>query len=541
MNSLPDSCRPTSAHHAWLTAATVLMFTAWLTDSASAEAPPSDLPNIVLILADDLGYGDLGCYNPQSKVATPHLDRLAAQGMRFTDAHSPSTVCTPSRYSLLTGRMCFRTGYRGVFSGVGGPALIEAERLTLPEMLRQQGYTTACIGKWHIGMTFLTRDGQPAYSAKVSPDQPKDWRDGGPALERVRLVDFSAPVSDGPIHRGFDRFFGTACCPTTDWLYAFIDQDRVPVPPQSQLDQSHLPRHPYSYDNRRGLTAPDFDLEEVDLVFLRKSQEFLRQHVVKQPSKPFFLFHSMQAVHLPSFPADQFKGMTSAGPHGDFIHEMDHIVGELLSTLDDLDVAGNTLVLFGSDNGPEVTSVVHMRADHQHDGARPWRGVKRDQWEGGHRTPLIVRWPNRVPATSICRQMVSLTDIMATCAAITGAELPNDAAEDSFSLLPLLQNDHQEPVREYLLSQTISLALAIRKGPWKLLDHRGSGGNNYSRAPLLQYALPDTEPTAPGQLYNLDDDPGETTNLYAARPRIAAELKAKLEEFKANGRSAPLR
>ncbi|MBT8445154.1 MAG: arylsulfatase, partial [Gammaproteobacteria bacterium] len=341
------------------------------------------LPNILLILADDLGYGDVGCYNDACKVPTPNLDRLAQQGMRFTDAHSPSTVCTPTRYSVLTGRMAFRTGLRGVFTGAGGPCLIEEGRLTLPQMLREKGYSTGCFGKWHIGLTFFDKGGKPILKS---------------GRQHVERIDYSKAIPDGPIHRGFDRFFGTACCPTTDWLYAFIDGDRIPVPPTGVLDKKSLPKHPYSRDNRRGFIAEGFDLEEVDLVFLKKSQEFLRSHVAKRPDEPFFLFHSMQAVHLPSFPSDRFKGKTKAGPHGDFLFEMDFVVGELMKTLQELKVAKDTLVIFTSDNGPEVTTVIHMRKDHAHDGARPWRGMKRDQWEGGHRVPLIVRWPSIVEA-----------------------------------------------------------------------------------------------------------------------------------------------
>ena len=207
----------------------------------AAAAALASRPNIVVILADDLGYGDLGCYNSASKVPTPNLDRLAQQGLRFTDAHSPSTVCTPSRYSLMTGRMCFRTGYRGgVFTGVGGPSLIEKERLTLPGMLRDQGYATACVGKWHIGLTFPTKDGTPVHAATV-----EGANGGAKELARVQLVDFTKPITDGPVHRGFDYFFGTACCPTTDWLYAYIENDRVPVPPTGRIDASNLPKHAY--------------------------------------------------------------------------------------------------------------------------------------------------------------------------------------------------------------------------------------------------------------------------------------------------------
>jgi len=491
----------------------------------SAAADRRKLPNIVLILTDDLGYGDVACYNAESKVPTPHMDRLAAQGMRFTDAHSASTVCTPTRYSVLTGRMAFRTGFRGVFTGVGGPNMIEKGRLTLPQMLREKGYTTACMGKWHVGLTFLDKDGKRVTKGGVAG---------------VRQVDFTRPIPDSPIRRGFDRFYGTACCPTTDWLYAYIDGDRVPVPPTQLLDRGPFPKHPYSRDNRRGMIAPGFDLEEVDLVFLAKSKQFIEEHIRKHPDRPFFLYHCTQAVHLPSFPAGKFKGKTKAGPHGDFIFMLDAVVGELMATLDRAGVADNTLVIFASDNGPEVTSVVNMRKDHQHDGARPWRGMKRDQWEGGHRTPFIVRWPGKVKAGSTSDQMIGLTDIMATCAAVVGAKLPDDAAEDSFNLLPvLLGKQGDKPVREYLLQQTISLALAIRHGKWKYLDHKGSGGNNYGRGHLKKFDLPDGCPDAPGQLYDLDVDPGETTNLYDKHPEIVKQLKAKLEEFKKSGRSRP--
>lgn len=492
-----------------------------------AHAGAAAKPNILLILADDLGYGDVRCYNDQSKVATPHLDRLAREGMRFTDAHSPSTVCTPTRYSLMTGQMAFRVPRGGtVFTGVGGPSLIAPGRLTLPAMLRARGYATAAVGKWHVGWTFFDKEGQPVR---------------GNGIEAVRRVDFSKRIEGGPVDHGFEKFFGTACCPTTDWLYAFIENDRVPVPPTALIDKSKLPKHAYANDCRAGLIAPDFPMEEVDLVFLKKSREFLEQHVREKPGKPFFLFHSAQAVHLPSFAAPQFKGASKAGPHGDFIHQLDWVVGELMTTLEKLGVAENTLVIFTSDNGPEVASIIHMRADHAHDGARPWRGIKRDNWEGGHRVPLLVRWPGQVRPGTTSAQLTSLTDVMATVAAIIGAKLPNDAAEDSFNLLPALRGEAKGPIRPYLLTQAFRGAqtLAIRRGPWKYLDHPGSGGNRYDQGELQRYALSDAAPVAPVALYNLDTDPGETRNLHADRPDIVMELKALLEESKASGRSAP--
>lgn len=486
-------------------------------------------PNILLILADDLGYGDVQCYNPKSNIPTPHCNRLAEEGMLFTDAHSPSTVCTPTRYSILTGRMAFRLNYKGVFTGVGGPCLITPDRLTLPGMLREIGYETAMFGKWHIGITAFDKEGKAIHQN---------------GLDAVRRIDYSKRLRGGPTDRGFDHFFGTVSCPTTDWLYAYIDGDRIPVPPTQIINRESLPQHPYSRDNRPGMIAPNFDLEEVDMVFLEKSLRFLDLHKKEKPEKPFFLFHSLQAVHLPSFPGKHFKGKTDSGPHGDFIFEFDHVVGALLDKLDELDLADNTLVLVTSDNGPEVPTVINMRKTHDHDGARPWRGVKRDNWEGGHRVPMFVRWPGRVQAGSISKQTVCQTDLMATCAALVGYDLPNDAAEDSVDLSQVLLGKEDKPVRSFTLHQTISLALAIRQGNWKYLDHKGSGGSNYSRDGqwgLKQYALPEYAPDAPGQLYNLKEDPGETNNLYFKKPKIRNRLEAKLEEFIKTGRSTPIR
>lgn len=485
------------------------------------------MPNIVLILADDLGYGDVGCYNPNAKVPTPNIDKLAGEGMRFTDAHSPATVCTPSRYSLMTGQMAFRVARGGtVFQGAGGPSLIQTGRLTLPAMLKAKGYATAAIGKWHIGLTLRDASGEAIH---------------GDRLEDVRRIDFSRRVEGGPLDHGFDRFFGTACCPTTDWLYAFIDGDRIPEPPVRLLDKALLPRHLYANDCRPGMIAPDFDMEEVDMIFLKKSREFIAQHQRAKPKQPFFLYHATQAVHLPSFAGRAFRGSTRAGPHGDFIFQFDHLVGELMKTLDQQGLTQDTLVILSSDNGPETTAVVHMRADHDHDGAKPWRGMKRDSWEGGHRVPLIIRWPARVKAGSQSDQLASLTDIMATVADIIDTPLPHDAAEDSFNLLPVLESDATAPTRPYLLTQAFGgiRSLSIRRGNWKYIDHRGSGGNNYSRADLKPLARPESDPDAPGQLYDLSKDPGETTNLYSKHPEIVKELRSLLEETKKSGRSRP--
>lgn len=491
-------------------------------------------PNILIILTDDLGYGDVSCYNPGSKVATPNLDALAEQGLRFTDAHSAATVCTPTRFSLMTGALCMRLGRSPVFTGVGGPCLIDDQRLTLPEMLREKGYATAMFGKWHIGITAYDSKGQPIHK-------------GG--LEAVRRIDYSRPFRGGPIDHGFDTFYGTACCPTTDWLYAYIEDDRVPVPPVDVIDKSPYPDNPYTQDFRPGLAAPNFDAAEVDMVFLDKSKAFIKEHAAGKPDQPFFLLHSMQAVHLPSIPARRFHGKTDAGPHGDFIHQMDWVVGQLMQTLQDQGLADDTLVVFCSDNGPEVPTVLNMRKTHGHDGARPWRGVKRDGWEGGHRTPWIVRWPGRVPAGATTDELVSTTDLMATCAALVGYELPSDSAEDSFDI-PVMRggqpNADGKHARPYLLQQTHwAQKMSIQAGKWKYMDYQGSGGNNYDRDrpgwSMKPYKLEDTDPDAPGQLYDLESDPGETTNLYSKQPDVVARLKGLLDAAIEGGRSAPER
>jgi arylsulfatase A-like enzyme len=501
----------------------------WLLLGAASVGRAATLPNIVIILADDLGYGDVGIYNSKAAFATPNLDKLARAGIRFTDAHSPSTICSPTRYSLQTGRMAFRTGRpSGAFEGPGGPSLIEPSRLTIAGMLQKRGYTTALYGKWHVGLTWVDSDGQ---------------RIQGQNLAATRRIDFkrSMPLPDGPVNRGYDYFFGTPNCPTTDPLYVYIDQDRVPVPATDLLDKSTLPDHDFAWDNDVGMVAPGYVFEGTDQLFLDKAVGFVRNHRKYSPDRPFFLVLATQAAHAPSFPSPKFKGRTAAGPHGDFIFELDAIVGKLLGVLADLGLEQNTLVMFSSDNGPEVRTTTLMRTLYRHDGARPWRGVKRDGWEGGHRVPFIARWPGRIAPGRVSAQTMTLTDVMATVASVVGVALPDDAAEDSYDMLPVLLGSQPEAilVRPYTLTQSFRGQLQIRRGPWKYLDHKGSGGNDYAANTDLQpYQLPERVLDAPGQLYNLDDDPGETRNLYNDRPDIVKELQALLAETKASGRSA---
>ncbi len=482
-------------------------------------------PNVIVILADDLGYGDVACYNAESKILTPNLDKLARQGRRFTDAHSPSTVCTPSRYGLLTGRLCFRTGSTGVLTGVDGP-LIEPGRMTLAQLFREHGYRTACIGKWHLGMTFFDQAGQP-----VRP------RGGG--IEKVKQVDWTKPIEQGPRATGFDYFFGTACCPTTDWLYAYLENERVTSVPTAVV--SPTTRHWLEYEHfRTGLKSEDFDFRQVDKVFLEKSIGFIERHV-QETQEPFFLYHATQTAHLPALPAPEFVGRTAAGPLGDFIFQFDAIVGEFMNCLDRLGIAENTLLIVTSDNGPEIITP-RVRAQFGHDSARPWRGLKRDNWEGGHRVPFIARWTGTIPAASQSDQTICHTDLLATCAAMLKHPLEADMAEDSFNFWPALvtTESEQTTIRRFTLHHTMNNSLAIRSGDWKLLAHKGSGGNDYDSEVLRSLALPERQPEAPFQLYNLASDPGETTNRYFDQSELANSLYQQLRQFRQSGRTRPV-
>ncbi len=393
---------------------------------ATPEAAAASLPNIVIVYADDLGYGDLSCYNPQAAYRTPNIDRLAREGVRFTDAHSPCTICSPSRYGLYTGNLVCRTGRRPVaFEGPGGPSYIRPDELTIGAMLRSKGYRTAVFGKWHVGLTWFDARGRRLKGG---------FRD-------ALLIDYekSTPLIDGPNARGFDVSFVTPNCPTTDPLYVYIENGRVPVPASRRHRRETLPNPggKWRWDNDEGWMAPGYRFVDADLLFFEKTERFIRDHDRRFPDRPFFVVLSTQISHAPVLPAPEFQGITEAGPRGDFVRELDELVGRLMGLLRELQLDRHTLVVFHSDNGPETMHTVWMRQDHGHDPAGGWRGMKRDGWEGGHRVPLIVWWPEVVPGGRVSSQMTNTTDLMATVASIVGYRLPDDAAVDSFDMLPV--------------------------------------------------------------------------------------------------------
>jgi arylsulfatase A len=481
-------------------------------------------PNIIFIMADDMGYGDMTCYNPSSRIPTPHMDRLAAQGIRFTDAHSPSAVCSPTRYGILTGRYCWRTWLkRGVVGGYT-PPLIEPDRVTVASFLKQQGYRTGCFGKWHLGLGWTRQNGFTPTWKDAEKMWRGSWQDGDP--EKGMNVDFSKPVQGGPKDIGFDEAYFTAACSTIDGPFAYIHNSRtvgIPDMPIFVDESKNEDFHP-----RPGWMAPGFDIEDVDPTFTRKAIEFMENAQRESPKRPFFLYLPLSSPHAPWLPPDFVKGQSREGPRGDLVCLVDGCVGEVLDALERLKIADNTLIIVTSDNGPR-----HGAEGHRSSGFL--RGYKSHIWEGGHRIPFIARWPGRIRPGSTSDEMICLTDLIATCAAILVEDLPEGAGPDSFNVLPaLLGKSGGDPIREALVSHSENGTFAIRQGNWKLIcDNKTSGG-------WVEPPGDPPVPNTPGQLYDLGTDPYEQNDLWEQRPEIVERLTLLLEKYKSEGRSAPV-
>ncbi len=467
----------------------------WGRDEQKGEAVKP--PNIVFVLADDMGYGDLKCYNAESKIPTPNLDALAGEGMRFTDAHAPGSWCSPTRYGLMTGRYPFR------MKRIRGKPWIENGRMTVASMLKAAGYHTACVGKWHLG-----------FEGEKNPKA-------------------DTPMRGGPVDNGFDEYFGIPASLDIPPYY-YIEGDRCVARPSEKIGDSNSA----GWTNiqgafwRGGGLAPGYKHADVLKAFLDRSVGIVATHAATHADKPLFLYLALSAPHTPWLPDKQAEGKSRAGMYGDFVHQVDREVGRLLAKLEDAGMAENTLVLFSSDNGPVWYPADVKRLGHAAVG--PLRGMKGDAWEGGHRMPLIARWPGKVKAGAVSDELVSLTDMMATFAAIVGATVSKNAGEDSCNILPILTGKHSgKPVRETMVNLTAGGRgrLAIRKGSWKLIPFLGSGGFSKPRS-----VKPGPDDPA-GQLYNLDDDIGEQKNLYAEKPKIAKELRDLLAKTIAAGRS----
>ncbi|GAB4128953.1 MAG: arylsulfatase [Thermogutta sp.] len=466
-------------------------------------------PNIVVILADDLGYGDLSCLNPKSKIDTPHMDRLAREGMTFTDAHSPSAVCTPTRYGLLTGRYAWRTRLQsGVLLGFDRP-LIESGRETVASFLKRHGYATAAVGKWHLGLGWQDDQGRPVTERDGTTNDPG--------------VDYGMPITEGPLTVGFDYFFGISA--SLDMApYCYIENDRVVQPPTLDTEGEAFPRN-----WRRGKRSPDFRHEEVLRKCTEKAEQWLADRRGEDPERPLFLYFALTAPHTPVLPEEPFRGKSRAGEYGDFVVQTDWAVGRILETLDRLHLRENTLVIVTSDNGSTMT-IRPFFAQYEHDTNYHFRGQKSDAWEGGHRVPFLARWPGRIEPGTTCEATICLTDLLGTFAQIVGDTLPETCGEDSFGFLPLLAGKADTVNRPPVVMHSINGKFAVRQGDWKFIDCRGSGGWS-----LPENRVPDNAPA--GQLYNLREDVGEKDNLFLTQPDTVSRLRTVLNTIRESGRS----
>jgi arylsulfatase A-like enzyme len=478
-------------------------------------------PNLVYILCDDLGYGDVHCFNPASKIPTPHLDRLAAQGMVFTDAHSSSSVCTPTRYGILTGRYNWRSRLKqGVLGGLS-PPLIEPDRLTVASFLRQHGYQTAAIGKWHLGLGWA-RTGKGEVS-ELSIE----------TRAHVLNVDYAQPIRHGPLALGFDYFFGIAA--SLDMVpYTFIENDRVTALPTEDRQLVMMAGRESGF-TRQGPAAPGFTGQAVLPAFTQQAVAYVAQQApAARAHRPFFLYLALTAPHTPILPTPDWSGRSLLNSYADFVMQTDAAIGEVITAIDQQGLAPNTLLIVTSDNGCSPMARFDELEARGHRPSGGYRGHKADIFEGGHRIPFVVRWPDRVPAGSRSAQTICLTDFLATVADVLRVKLPPDAGEDSVSLLPALLGKDRKPMREAIVHHSINGAFAIREGHWKLCLTPSSGGWSAPRP-----NSPEAATLPPVQLYDLRADPGERTNLQAEHPEVVTRLKKLLDQYVSRGRSTP--
>lgn len=467
-------------------------------------------PNIVYILADDLGYGDVSALNSKSKIHTPNIDSIARAGMVFTDAHSGSAVCTPTRYGILTGRYAWRSRLKsGVLWGYS-PPLIPASRLTVASLLKKQGYRTGVVGKWHLGLGWQTTDGKT----------PSDRSD-----EPGKNVDLSKPIQGGPTALGFDYSF---CIPASldMFPYVYIENDRVTALPDRETENTD-----YQQFWRKGPTGADFKQEEVLPTLTQKAVRFIERNA----GEPFFLYFPLSAPHTPILPTREFRGKSGTNAYGDFVLQVDRTVGQILAVLKKLRLEENTLLIFTSDNGCSPRADFETLQALGHYPSYVFRGHKADIFEGGHRIPFIARWPKKVKAGSSCNETICLTDLMATAAALTGEKLPDTAGEDSVNILPaLIGADYTRPLREATVHHSVNGSFSIRQGKWKLEMCPGSGGWSYPRPKKArEMGLP------PVQLYDLEKDIVEKQNVFAGHPEVVQRLTQLLTEYVQKGRSTP--
>lgn len=482
----------------------------------------NEKPNIIVVLTDDLGYGDVSCLNPESKIHTHNIDRLASQGMAFTDMHASSAVCSPSRYALMTGRYNWRSRLKKTVLPGTAPPLIEAGRLTVPELLRQNGYRTACVGKWHLGMDWQKADENTNFSFELF-GKVSDRDDWGIAYDK--------PIQNGPNEKGFDYFFGLAAS-LDQPPYVFIENDMPLCSPKKTIGSDKC-NHSFPdsmFLGDRGPAADDFEFQKAVPICDNRVLELVDEYA--KDDQPFFLYYPTLAVHSPLAPSEEFVGKSEIGPYGDFVLQLDDFLGKLMAKLEENGISDNTILIFTSDNGcstivdiPALQALGHSPSFH-------FRGAKADIWDGGHRIPFMVRWPQHIEANTTCHQTACLVDMMATFADLLGTSYGDDVGEDSISNLPLWQGSDIS-VRTYTVHHSLFGMFSIRMGDWKLEMCAGSGSFNYP------VDGKDTKDLPPIQLYNLANDIGETNNVAGQHPELVEQLKGVLTEHILNGRSTP--
>lgn len=470
------------------------------------------VPNIVFLYADDMGYGDLGIQNPQSKIPTPNLDRLARDGTRFTDAHSSSGVCTPSRYALLHGRYHWRK-FHGIVNSFDQP-ILDDHRSTLAELLRSKGYETACIGKWHLGWDWnaIKKPGaKPNQQGENKGYSPDDF-------------DWNQPIPGGPLSHGFDYYFGDDVPNFPP--YAWFENDRVITRPTVPLKTPPATAEG-AWEARPGPSVKDWDFWAVMPTLTQKATDWIAN---RSKEKPFFLYFPFTSPHAPIVPTEGFVGKSQANGFGDFVVQTDHTVGRVVEALEKKGLLDNTLIIFTADNGPEQYAYPRLK-NFEHRSMGPLRGLKRDLYEGGHRVPMIARWPGVVPAGKVNDGLFSQIDWFATIAEMLNMEIPMDSAEDSYSQWSNIRGIASSP-RNSLVHNTNANGYAIRDGDWVLIAAKSGA---VSKVPeWFDRENGYTKNEFAGELYNLKEDLSQHKNLYVEKPELVQQLTQKLEFLRKN-------
>ncbi|MBK1789844.1 sulfatase family protein [Persicirhabdus sediminis] len=484
--------------------------------TAISSAALAQRPNIVLIFADDMGHGDISCQNPNGKIPTPNLDKLASQGMRFTDGHSSSGICTPSRFALLTGQHHWRK-FHGIV-GSFGESVFEPDDFTIAKMLSESGYNTAAIGKWHLGWNWKSLE----TGKNDAPEGAKNAQ--GPAA-----YDWSKPIPMGPLDQGFDYYFGDGTINFPP--YCWIENDKVVEPPTVMMDTDTFKPIPEGrWEFRPGPMLDGWDPYKVLPTLTDKAVEWIGKQTAE---KPFFLYFALPSPHAPIIPNDEYVGKSQAGPYGDFVYESDAMAGRIIKAIEDKGFADNTIVIFSADNGPEGYAYDRLKKTN-HNSSGELRGLKRDLYEGGHRVPFIISWPGKTKAGSVSNQTISQVDLAATFAAAAGTTIPNDKAIDSHDLTPLLAGE-DKPIRKSTVQNTKPKAFALRSGDW-LYMNTNSG---FTRRPDATKNGEDYK--TKGLLFNLKDDLGQQNNLFDSEPERVERMDKELNEYIDGKRTAPTR